>query len=220
MDVAADAYGTLALRLLAAFVLGGLMGLEREWQHRPAGLRTHILVCVASALFTIISAAAVNGNGDPSRIAAQVVTGIGFIGAGTIMRHGNVVRGLTTAASLWMVAAIGVACGVGWYPAAIFTTLIGIITLIVVDWFEESVIARTGTTHLEIVTSDDPGILSNVITTIRGHGASIGSLKYHTGKPGQLRRLSVRIVLADPMARAAMCQELEALEDVSDVLIQ
>lgn len=102
--------GKLALALLA----GGLVGLERERNDRQAGLRTHMLVCLGSTLFTLVSVGlARQSDGDPGRIAAQIVTGIGFLGAGTIFRSGNAVRGLTTAAGLWTVAAMGVAIGAG-----------------------------------------------------------------------------------------------------------
>ena len=223
MDLAPDAYGTLILRLVVAFVLGGLMGLEREWHHRPAGLRTHILVCVASALFGIISAAAVTGvsigEGDPSRVAASVVSGIGFLGAGTIMRYGNVVRGLTTAASLWMVAAIGLSCGVGWYAPAVFTTVIGILTLAGAYWSAQVVMPRSGVVQSEFVTRDNPETLPAILETIRQHGANISSVKFDPCKPGQLRRMSVRIQMADSMLLEPMCQHLEVLEDVKEVLV-
>ncbi|NLN06375.1 MAG: MgtC/SapB family protein, partial [Firmicutes bacterium] len=105
------ASGELILRLFVSVLLGGLVGLERERHNRPAGLRTHILVCLGSALIMIVSFAGFSGtfgfSGDPARIAAQVVSGIGFLGAGTILRQGGFVRGLTTAASLWVVAAVG-----------------------------------------------------------------------------------------------------------------
>ena len=121
------------LRLLFACALGGLIGFERELRDREAGIRTHLLVSLGSALFTIVSAYGfhefLTGGGnivraDPSRIAAQIVTGIGFLGAGAIIREGLSVRGLTTAATLWVVAAIGMACGAGYYwPAAATTGL-------------------------------------------------------------------------------------------------
>ena len=116
------------MRLAAAAALGGAIGLERELREREAGFRTHMLVSVGAALFTLVSAYAwgdfafSQASGvtfDPTRIAAQIVTGIGFIGAGAIIRQGLSVRGLTTAATLWMVAAIGMACGAGFYWAAV-----------------------------------------------------------------------------------------------------
>jgi len=121
------------LRLTFACGLGGLIGFEREIRDREAGIRTHLLVSLGSALFTIVSAYGfhefLTGGGsvvraDPSRIAAQIVTGIGFLGAGAIIREGLSVRGLTTAATLWVVAAIGMSCGAGYYwPAAATTGL-------------------------------------------------------------------------------------------------
>ena len=120
------------LRLAVAGALGAAIGFEREIRDREAGIRTHLLVSLGSSLFTIISAYGfheflVSGDNvvrtDPARIAAQIVTGIGFLGAGAIIREGLSVRGLTTAATLWVVAAIGMACGAGYYwPAAAATT--------------------------------------------------------------------------------------------------
>jgi putative Mg2+ transporter-C (MgtC) family protein len=117
------------LRLAAAAGLGGAVGLERELREREAGLRTHLVVCVGAALFTLVSAygfedffTATGTRIDPTRIAAQIVSGIGFLGAGAIIRQGLSVRGLTTAATLWLVAAIGMACGAGYYDAALIAT--------------------------------------------------------------------------------------------------
>ena len=118
------------LRLSVAAALGGAIGLERELRERGAGLRTHLVVCLGSALFTLVSAYAFVGpHVDPTRIAAQIVSGIGFLGAGAIIRQGLSVRGLTTAATLWLVAAIGMASGAGYYDAAIIATAGALLTL-------------------------------------------------------------------------------------------
>jgi putative Mg2+ transporter-C (MgtC) family protein len=125
-------------RLTLAAVLGGAIGFERELRDREAGLRTHLLVCLGSALFTIVSAYGfreflTSGDqvirADPTRIAAQIVTGIGFLGAGAIIRQGLSVRGLTTAATLWVAAAIGIAAGAGYYPGAVLGTVVTIVAL-------------------------------------------------------------------------------------------
>ena len=117
----------LLIRLALAAALGGLVGFEREHLKRPAGLRTNMMVCVGSALITLTSIFAISGS-DPARIAAGIVTGIGFIGAGTIFRAENRIIGLTTAASLWAVAGIGMAVGAGFYfPAFVASVLIFVI---------------------------------------------------------------------------------------------
>jgi len=126
------------LRVVVAAGLGGLVGLERELRDREAGFRTHLLVSVGSCLFTLVSAYGFHeflvGGGnivrtDPTRIAAQIVTGIGFLGAGAIIRQGISVRGLTTAATLWVAAAIGMASGAGYYPGAVIGTVLTLIAL-------------------------------------------------------------------------------------------
>jgi putative Mg2+ transporter-C (MgtC) family protein len=128
----------IVLRLVLAGVLGGAVGLERELREREAGLRTHLLVSVGAALFTLVSAYAWTDfdfgfqsgvTFDPTRIAAQIVTGIGFLGAGAIIRQGLSVRGLTTAATLWVVAAIGMASGAGYWEAAVVTTVLVLLSL-------------------------------------------------------------------------------------------
>jgi putative Mg2+ transporter-C (MgtC) family protein len=131
-------FGEVLLRVVLAGVFGGAIGAEREIREREAGLRTHMLVSIGAALFTLVSAYGFsdfhfsNRSGvtyDPTRIAAQVVTGIGFLGAGAIIRQGLSVRGLTTAASLWVVAAIGLATGAGYYSAALITTIVVLVSL-------------------------------------------------------------------------------------------
>jgi putative Mg2+ transporter-C (MgtC) family protein len=106
------------LRLALAAGLGGAIGLEREFRHKPAGLRTNMLIALGSALFSMLSVELGSAAGSPDRVAAQVVTGIGFLGAGAILRHGENIEGLTTAATVWVNAAIGMAAGLGAYSAA------------------------------------------------------------------------------------------------------
>lgn len=117
-------------RLVVAALLGAILGAEREYRQKAAGLRTNTLIALGSALFTLMSIELVpDGSGDPSRIAAQIVTGIGFLGGGAILRTGMSIRGLTTAATIWVVAAVGVAAGAGRYALAIATTTIALVVL-------------------------------------------------------------------------------------------
>ena len=127
---------TFTIRLIVAMILGGIVGLEREYRAKDAGFRTHFLVAIGSALFTLISMYGfADGVKDTSRVAAQVVSGIGFLGAGIIVFQRNVIRGLTTAAGLWVTAAIGMACGVGQFYMAVLVTLLMLIGLEVLNRF-------------------------------------------------------------------------------------
>ncbi|MEO8246267.1 MAG: MgtC/SapB family protein [Chloroflexota bacterium] len=133
----------LTLRLVAALVLGGIIGWERELQRMPAGFRTHALVSLGAAIFTVVSAYGLTGpQSDPTRIAAQIVSGVGFLGGGAILHHGGTVRGLTTAASLWAVAAVGMAAGAGLMIMAVVSTILVIVGLEVFDRFERSLKRR------------------------------------------------------------------------------
>lgn len=137
-----DNYLIVIIRLVIAFALGGLIGYQREKAERPAGFRTHVLVALGAAVFTLISIAPFSGSpgtADPSRIASQVVVGIGFIGAGAIIQQGDIIMGLTTAASLWVTAAIGVAAGGGYYILAAVGTVLVYITLEVFKIIEKRV---------------------------------------------------------------------------------
>jgi len=163
---------TVVFRLFLAAVLGGLIGLQRESENKAAGLKTHTLVALGSCLIMITSIEIFEtvGRGyigDPSRLAAQVVSGIGFLGAGTILRSGFGVKGLTTAASLWLVAAIGLAVGLGSYFASVTATIIVFIILLVLPRFG----IKVKHTHnkleiIEIVTEDQPGQLGAVSSVL------------------------------------------------------
>ncbi len=130
----------IPLQIVVAAGLGAAIGLEREMSAQPAGLRTHMLVCLGSALFALVGADTLHT--DPTRIAAQVVTGVGFLGGGAILREGATVRGLTTAASLWMTAAIGLAIGLEQWTAGVLTTVFGLAVLLGVKRFERDVLPR------------------------------------------------------------------------------
>lgn len=134
----------LTQRLLLAALLGAILGFEREWRQKFAGLRTNILIAIGSTLFTVMSIdLSASVGGDATRVAAQIVTGIGFLGAGAIMRTGGSVRGLTTAAMIWVNAAIGVAVGGGEYHVAIIATAVTLLVLIVLNPVERWIDRKT-----------------------------------------------------------------------------
>lgn len=164
----------LILRLVFAGLLGGLIGFEREIRAKEAGVRTHFIVALGSALFMIISQYAFSGRFDASRVAAQVVSGIGFIGAGVIIFQKNAVRGVTTAAGLWVAAAIGLACGGGLYPVAVAATLLTILCLelmhmIIRRWGEKSL-----TLSLSPITGEQ---LAAALEDIRRAGVVVDSFR-------------------------------------------
>jgi len=136
----------LVWRLLLAMALGAAVGLEREYRQKPAGLRTNILIALGSALFTILSTAMGHDGGTSDRMAAGVVTGIGFLGGGAILRSGNTVHGMTTAVTIWVNAAIGVAAGMGQYGLATAAAMITLVVLVVLPPIEAYFERRAGFT--------------------------------------------------------------------------
>jgi len=142
-DLIHDLRLDLLLHLCLAVVLGGAIGLERELQHKAAGLRTNILICLGAVLFTELSMAMSSASGDPARIAAQIVTGVGFLGAGAIIQGRGIVTGLTTAATMWLVAAIGMAIGFGALLEAMGATLLVLLVLSLLRPIERVIAARS-----------------------------------------------------------------------------
>ncbi|MEK3865889.1 MgtC/SapB family protein [Paenibacillus sp. FSL H7-0716] len=173
----------LSLRILISILLGGIIGWERERGQHPAGFRTHILVCVGSTLITLTSiygfaqfAYETNVRMDPARLAAQVVSGIGFLGAGTIMRHGGNVSGLTTAASLWVVAAIGIGTGAGFYYASALTTVIVFVSLFILNIIEKKWL-RAGRKEEYSILLDEDGDIEAFFRFLSDEHIAIHSMK-------------------------------------------
>ncbi len=178
---------TMLVRLLLAFVLGGMIGLERERRERPAGLRTHILVTVAAALLMMISGLVAGENFDPGRIATGVVTGIGFLGAGTIIRYGGDVRGLTTAATIWAASAVGLSVGIGWYPAAICATLIIVFTLTVMRGLEGVLGGGTRERHIQVrLVPGGAELCANLLQLLRRAGVRIAAIDFEDDAHNQV----------------------------------
>lgn len=185
IELLPDSLATQALLLTCAFVLSGVVGLERELRQKSAGARTHILVGMGSALFTLVSAYGfahlIGGDVilDPSRIAAQIVSGIGFIGAGVIFVRQNIVSGLTTAGSIWVTAAVGMACGAGMPLIAALTVVFYLLAVTLVTWLARK-IPKHGRAHRLVVRyRDGHGILRDVLTAASelGYEAGLNSTK-------------------------------------------
>ena len=163
------------LRLFIAGLLGGLIGFEREFRAKEAGLRTHFLVALGSALFMLISQYAFTGRFDAARVAAQVVSGIGFIGAGVIIFQKNSVRGVTTAAGLWVAGAIGLACGAGMYAIAAAATLMTIICLETMHFITRRYGEKSIMLSISPITGEN---LTGMLDNIRKSGFDIESFSY------------------------------------------
>jgi putative Mg2+ transporter-C (MgtC) family protein len=152
---------TIALKLVLATILGGIIGVEREIRDKPAGLRTNILICVGSTLFmTLSTRIAAFVGGDPTRIAAQIITGIGFLGAGTVLHSHGFVFGMTTAATIWVVAGVGMALGTGLYGTAFFVTAMTIVTLYFMSLIEDKIQGRRAHTYAVVATKLNQALVS------------------------------------------------------------
>lgn len=199
----------IALRLFLACIFGGVVGFERERNDSPAGFRTHILVCLGSALVMVLSMYGFNDfnsiNKDPARLAAQVVSGIGFLGAGTILRDKTSIKGLTTAASLWVVAAIGLAAGAGFYFSAFLVTALVFITLErSVEYFlfrnsqTLSVVAVNGTCKVKEINRllESRGIISqNISMTLLKEEHNRTTIEYKLRTP--FRKVNIGTIIED-----------------------
>ncbi|OWZ84532.1 MgtC/SapB family protein [Natranaerobius trueperi] len=174
----------IILRLVLGGLLGGLVGFEREQHNRPAGFRTHILVCVGATLIMLVSIytfigpeGEISRGADTARIAAQVVSGVGFLGAGTILRQGSTIKGLTTAASLWVVAGIGLAVGGGFYLGAITATSVVMISLYLLGNVERYLARRKRVRELWVRVVDRPGQLANISYVIANREININKVE-------------------------------------------
>jgi len=169
----------IMLKLVLAIALGGIIGLEREASQKPAGLRTHILISVSAAMMMILSqlmlAGKEPGGGDTLRVAAAVITGMGFIGAGTIMQSQGMVHGLTTASTLWTVAALGLVIGAGYYLVAIIFSILVIAALVVFRRVEETHLKKA-LYHYHLKIKDTPDILVNLRKLIFHLGLKLAEL--------------------------------------------
>jgi putative Mg2+ transporter-C (MgtC) family protein len=210
------------LRLVVAAGLGGAVGLERELRDHEAGFRTHLLVALGACVFTLVSAYAWTDwtfstrEGvvfDPTRIAAQIVTGIGFLGAGAIIVRGINVRGLTTAATLWVVAAIGMAAGTGYYAVAVGATGLVLVSLGPLKIVSARMLSRVRPEEAELAINLAPGgVGANVLTRIEEAGGVINSVEF-----GDERTMDVVLRASRRAESARVAEEISKLDDVERV---
>jgi putative Mg2+ transporter-C (MgtC) family protein len=208
----------LLLQLGLATLLGGAIGLERELGGKPAGLRTNILICIGSALYTQLSISMVHGATDATRVAGQIVTGVGFIGAGTILHARGAVVGLTSAATIWVVAAIGIALGSEHYPEALLTTLMVLLVLQGLGRVEIFVERQSTRSRLTIHARPEGTALEELETLVRRTGLNITSqesrrenvdliIELGLSGPKRLHDQALIAVLHHPMVRTVSTGE-------------
>ena len=209
-------YMELTIRLMLALLLGGAIGIEREYRAKEAGFRTHFPVALGSALFCLVSQFGFGVDlKDSSRVAAQVVSGIGFLGAGTIIFQKNVVRGLTTAAGLWVTAAIGLACGTGMYLAAVLTTAMVLLGLEVLNYW----IPQLGLSTIELsFSAPSRESVKEFITRIKQDGMEVHSYELKERRLSKEEFLEASIEIRAKRDFHTL-EILDYMNDFSDVTI-
>ncbi|MDR0584951.1 MAG: MgtC/SapB family protein [Treponema sp.] len=217
----------IIIRLCLGFLAGGIIGFERSSRRQIAGLRTHILICLGATLLMLLSIWLSQGfnetrNGDPGRIAAQVVSGIGFLGAGAIIRLGNNVKGLTTAASLWLIAAVGMAIGAGMYIAAAAAEALSLITLVVLDRIEKKIFPAARNKLLEI--QYKPGSKADTAAAreiLKNYGLKIQSMDVNQGLgKGKNTRLRFLVSIPDSADISKLARAFKTAGDAARVEIK
>ncbi|HLK59106.1 MAG TPA: MgtC/SapB family protein [Chthonomonadaceae bacterium] len=207
--------GGKTIVVLLAALLGGLIGFERQWRGYAAGLRTHMLVCVGATVMTLTSVEIGMGvrggmRGDPAHLAAQIVSGIGFLGAGAILREGNTVHGLTTAASIWTTAGIGIALGASPHlgELALIATLVVLVTLSLLGWMERSMKWRQQIRALEVEVQEAGENAAQVLTLLQEQGLTVYGVESQSGsaaltKPAMqpTRQMRLRVQLPENFDR-------------------
>lgn len=208
----------LILQLAMATLFGGLVGYQREKAEKPAGLRTHILVCLGAALIMQVSVYPFKGveNADTTRIAAGVVIGIGFLGAGTIIRQGSAVRGLTTAASVWVTAGVGLAVGIGFYIPAVATTVLIIVALTILKQIDVRISGDLKT--ISLVSKDKPGQLGKVGFVLGELNVNIKSIELERGEETGICGIRLVVDARSDVSSDTIVDKLSELEGISSTI--
>ncbi|MDD2465604.1 MAG: MgtC/SapB family protein [Desulfobulbus sp.] len=216
-------YVAIVEHLAGALVVGGIIGFERSFHGRPAGFRTHTLVCLASSLLMLVTyyqwkwlpgVPLDTVRTDPTRMAQGIMTGIGFLGAGVIYKEGRSVRGLTTAASIWITAAIGILIGVGFWFPAIFATLLVLGILSVFRWIEAKLPSNFYAHHSICFDRNDVLSEHEVINLLKSHGFTIANMRYRTSDDGYSFEYRMVIGTVDSNKMATLAESLRNLPNV------
>lgn len=215
---------TIVFRLVLAVLLSGLIGIEREFKSRPAGFRTHILVCVGAALVMLTSEYTFEvyhtmANMDPTRLGAQVISGIGFLGAGTIIRQGTSIKGLTTAASLWAMACVGLAVGAGFYTGAIAGAVVIYLTLIFLSRLGRVLESRSSHLTICVELDNKPGKIGEIGLLIGKHGANIRDIEFLDKDDMEEDDVTIKFVMRIPhnLVHDKLIKEIGEIEGVKSI---
>lgn len=219
----------ILMRIILSIILGAGIGLERELTNKWAGLRTHILVCMGSCMFTLLSiygfstAISIYPMGDPGRVAAQILTGIGFIGGGTVLRQGITVHGLTTAATLWMVASIGMACGCGKLNWAIVSAILSICVLVLIRIFEKDFMPKNlkNCKRLKIsilCSQDNAPTITKILHSLFPEISEFSKIKSDCNDNQE--KITIKIISAEKDAMQNTHEKLDEIESIQSVSIQ
>jgi putative Mg2+ transporter-C (MgtC) family protein len=210
----------IVTKLMIAFVLSGLIGIEREIIHKPAGIKTHTLVCISATLimdFGMYLSEMYGSMVDPSRLPSQILAGIGFVGAGTIIRDGFTVKGITTAASLLAITCIGLAVGAGYYEGAIFASLFIFLILSLTAPLQMMIDKKKKVLLFTITTHTHPGILGDIEKIFEENEVEIISIKHFSDTISQYTLLKVFAKCSDVKKKENLIQNLCKLKDVKEV---
>src|SRR5262245_37041359 len=222
-EMTAALLGEILLRLLVALALGGALGLERSYHGRPAGFRTHALVGLASGALMLVTVYesvwfrtpdGMRGAIDPTRMAQGIMTGIGFLGAGVIMREGLTVRGLTTAASIWITAGIGILVGIGFYIPAVLTTVLALGALSGFRWIERNIRTESYAQLIVGFAAERAPAQADVVALAAQHGFSVSGLSHRYRRGDALMEYGMTVHSLDPKAFARISEALRARPDV------
>ncbi len=213
---------TATFRLLVSFLIGGIVGLERRWRLQPAGFRTHILICLGATLLMMLSIYIPQEyvdfkNGDPGRIAAQIITGIGFLGAGAIIKIGSNVRGLTTAASIWLISAIGMGVGAGLYIISGIAAFLMLMALIVLERFEKRIIPDRITKVLSVITESRAVTSDSILAILKSYPLTVMNVDIHHSYVKVTTEMNFTITYKENLPIDSIIEAIGELEPVKMV---